>query len=160
MSKQFQSAEYTLGPALEFLQRLWALNHSLEKLSAKMVRRLGVTAQQRFLIRCLGRYPGMTAGAVATLLHVDPGTLSTALRRLEAKGLVQRRRDSKDARRALLHLTAAGKVLNRSTAGTVESAVVHLLKRTKPSDLDATMRVLSQLATCFADEASEGKKGR
>jgi MarR family transcriptional regulator, organic hydroperoxide resistance regulator len=74
--------EYPLGPALDFLQRLWRLNHALERLSSRMERQLGITAQQRLIIRCIGKYPGVGAGQLAALLHVDPGTVSAALNRL------------------------------------------------------------------------------
>jgi len=64
-----------------------------------MEQRLGITAQQRLIVRCVGQFPGMTAGQLAGLLHVDPGTISAALRRLEAKDLVARRKDPRDSRR-------------------------------------------------------------
>jgi len=34
-----------LDPALDFLQRLWALSHALERLSKQMERSLGITVQ-------------------------------------------------------------------------------------------------------------------
>lgn len=133
------------GDALEFLRRVWALNHALELLSGSMATRLGVTAQQRLVIRFLGKYPGLPAGRLAALLHVDPGTISAALGRLEAKGLVLRRRDPRDRRRAALQLTAKGRRLDRAAPGTVESAVEALLHTTATSDVEAAVRVLEQL---------------
>src|SRR5687768_13673518 len=105
------AAAYPLGPALDFLEHLWALNHVLEKVSGQMVTRLGVTAQQRLIIRCLGKYPGLRAGQLAARLHLDPGTISAALRRLEEKALVERRRDPRDRRRAALGLTEQGRAI-------------------------------------------------
>ena len=155
MMNRAAATEYPLSPALEFLQRLWELNHALERLSGDMASRLGITAQQRLIIRCLGRYPGMPAGALAMLLRVDPGTISAALRRLEAKGLVERRRDARDQRRASLGLTAKGRALDRPASGTVESAVDRLLEAAAPADLEATARVLAQLTAQLRAEVVE-----
>jgi DNA-binding MarR family transcriptional regulator len=119
--------EYTLGAALDFLSRLWRLNHALEKLSSRMDQRLGVTAQQRLIIRFVGKYPGVTAGQLAGLLHIDPGTVSATLKRLEEKRLIERRRDPRDKRRVALGLTARGRRIDRPIDGTVEEAAQRML---------------------------------
>lgn len=155
MMKTDPASSYPLDPALEFLQRLWALNHMLEKVSGNMDRRLGVTAQQRLIVRCLGKYPGIRAGQLAALLHVDPGTTSAALRRLEDKGLIERRRDPRDQRRTLLGLTARGRCLDRAAPGTVEHAVERLLDHESTEDLAATGRVLEQLTARLDAELHE-----
>lgn len=153
MTKQADSmASYPLGPALDFLQRLWQLNHALEKLSNRMEKRLGVTAQQRLVLRCVGKYPGMTAGQLASLLHVDPGTVSAALRRLESKGLLDRRRDPRDRRRASLGLTSKGRALDRSAAGTVENAVERLLNGARAEELSAMVTIVGQLTSLLGEE--------
>lgn len=148
-------ADYPLGPALEFLQNLWQLNHALEKLSSRMEKRLGMTAQQRLIIRCIGRYPGMTAGQLAALLHVDPGTVSAALSRLESKGLLERRQDPRDKRRASLGLTAKGRTLDGPSQGTVESAVERLLDTAPAEHVTSVMKVIGQLTRLLGDELRE-----
>ncbi|HRC55174.1 MAG: winged helix-turn-helix transcriptional regulator [Myxococcales bacterium] len=145
-------ASYPLGPALDFLQKLWQLNHALEKVSSGMEKRLGVTAQQRLILRCLGKYPGMTAGHLATLLHVDPGTVSASLTRLEIKGLLERRRDPRDKRRAALGLTAKGRALDRPAAGTVERAVERLLGSVPAGELQTMMSVVARLTILLGEE--------
>jgi DNA-binding MarR family transcriptional regulator len=156
MTKQADSmASYPLGPALDFLQRLWQLNHALEKVSSRMEKRLGVTAQQRLILRCVGKYPGMTAGQLASLLHVDPGTVSAALRRLESKGLLERRRDPRDKRRASLGLTAKGRALDHSAEGTVEGAVERLLKTARADELASMVKIVDQLTGLLGEEEAE-----
>lgn len=56
---------YPLGPALDFMRKVSALNHALERVSSHMERTLGVTAPQRLILRCVGKYPGITAGQLA-----------------------------------------------------------------------------------------------
>jgi DNA-binding MarR family transcriptional regulator len=146
------TSSYPLDPALEFLQRLWRLNHALERLSSSMDKRLGVTAQQRFVLRCIGKYPGLTAGQLAAILSVDPGTVSTGLKRLEAKGLVHRGRDPRDYRRAALGLSAAGRRLDRPLDGTVERAVERLIQRSSPEELATVAKALEALTALLGAE--------
>jgi MarR family transcriptional regulator, organic hydroperoxide resistance regulator len=141
-----------LGSALEFLQHLWRLNHALERLSMRMERTLGITAQQRLVIRCIGKRRSMTAGQLATVLHLDPGTVSAALRRLEHKRLVARRRDPRDRRRMTLVLTPAGRALNRPAAGTVEHAVERLLDTASSVDVGTTTALISKLILLLGAE--------
>jgi DNA-binding MarR family transcriptional regulator len=125
---------------------LWDLNHALEVTSSRMHRSLGVTAQQRFLIRIVGRMGPLSAGELALLLHVHPGTLSTALRRLQERGLLSRKRDPDDARRILIHLTPRGRRVDLLSAGSVENAVRSVLRRTAPAESRAVARVMRNIA--------------
>jgi MarR family transcriptional regulator, organic hydroperoxide resistance regulator len=143
--------EFALGPTIEFMRSLWRLNHALERLSRRMEAAWGVTAQQRMIIRCVGRYPGMTAGQLAGQLYVDAGTVSTALNRLERKGLLERRRAERDRRRLTLGLTVTGRALDRE-AGTLEHAVERLLREAGSEDISCTRRVLESLTHCLEAE--------
>jgi len=158
MKTPTDSADFPLEPALRFLQRLWRLNHALERLSLAMDRRLGVTAQQRFVIRCVGKFPGLTAGHLAQILHLDPGTISTALRRLEDKGIIERRRDPSDSRRMALGLTAAGRALAAPRLGTVEDAAEGLLSHLPGADAATTMAALDTFTALL--EARTATRGR
>lgn len=141
-----------LGPALDLLRDLSQLNHALERLSIHMERSLGVTAQQRLLIRCIGKYPGIAPGELATLLHVDPGTISASLTRLIARELVQRRTLSTDKRRASLHLTAGGRRIDRPMKGTVENAVLCLVADASSNDITVTKKLIAQLVSLLTAE--------
>lgn len=145
---------YPLGPALDFLRRLWQLDHALEKVSVCMEKRLNVTAQQRLLLRCIGKYPGVTAGHLAELLCLDPGTVSASLNRLESRGLLDRRRDPKDKRRVALGLTAKGHVMDGPASGTVESAVEQLLTQMPEDELTSMKRVLETLTKLLLEAAT------
>jgi DNA-binding MarR family transcriptional regulator len=151
--KPSSTEPYPLEPALDFLRGLWQLNQSLEKLSSRMEKRLGITAQQRMVMRCVGKYPGIGAAQLATLLHVDPGTMSAMLTRLEQRGLLERRTDPKDGRRHWLGLTAHGRSLDAPDARTVEGAAERLLARLPDSDIECFTRVLRELRLLLDDTA-------
>jgi DNA-binding MarR family transcriptional regulator len=133
-----------LGNALDFMRGLWQLNHALERLSSKMEDELAVSAQQHWIIRCVGKYPGTTPGQVATQLHLDPGTVSAALRRLERKHLISRRRDPRDRRRVSLGLTRRGRAIYGASA--LEHAVDHWLAASDPHAVATALGVLASLS--------------
>jgi DNA-binding MarR family transcriptional regulator len=143
----------SLGPTLQFMQRVWQLNHALEHLSSRMDRHLGVTAQQRLIVRCVGAHGQIAAGELATTLRVDPGTVSAALNRLEAKGLVTRVRDRKDLRRVMVALTERGRAMDVPQIGTVENGVQRMLDEVAPGDVETAVRVLARLSDLFVSEA-------
>lgn len=145
MADRGDGADFPLGPPLEFLRRVWLLNHALERASHRMDRALGLTAQQRFLLRCIGRFPGITPGDAARVLHVDPGTVSSTIRKLESKGLVRRGKDPGDSRRVTLGLTKRGRALDEPAAGTIEAAVIALLDLSRPEDIATAISVIERL---------------
>jgi MarR family transcriptional regulator, organic hydroperoxide resistance regulator len=137
--------EHDLGPVLAFMRTLWALDHALQSASKRMESRSGVTGPQRLVIRIVGRHPGISAGEVSEILHLHPSTLTGVLKRLGARGLVERRADPLDARRALLFLTARGRSVDAQRAGTVENAVRHVLHRLNERTVQGTRSLAEAL---------------
>lgn len=128
------------------LAEVWALNHAIERASTRMEARLGVTAQQRLLIRLVGRHGSLTAGALARLLCVDASTVSTSLKRLERRGILRRRSDPADGRRTVIELLAAGKALDRQERASIEAALEAQLSATSRARVTLVRRFLRELA--------------
>jgi DNA-binding MarR family transcriptional regulator len=146
-----------LGGVLDFMRLLWALDHGLQATSKRMQARMGVTGPQRLAVRIIGRFPGISAGRLADVLHVHASTLTGILSRLEARRLVTRWADPKDARRSLLGLTASGRVLNETRAGTVETALARALAELPDSKIQAAEEVLSVVIRALGVEMKVGK---
>jgi DNA-binding MarR family transcriptional regulator len=145
------------GP-LEFLRLLWAVAHGLESLSKQMTTRLGITGPQRLVVRMVGRFPSITSGQLAQLLHVHPSTLTGVLQRLERRGLVTRQRDGRDRRRALIGLTAEGRRFDVETPGTNEAAVAATLTQLDAAESASARRALSLLAVALDRAFAEAAK--
>jgi len=128
------------------MRLIWALHHSLQTTSKRMKTAIGVTGPQRLVIRIVARFPGIPAGEIAQLLHVHPSTLTGILKRLERHGLIRRRPDPKDARRAFLGITEKGRRIDASGVGTVEAAVERVISRTPRATLEGAREVLKALA--------------
>jgi DNA-binding MarR family transcriptional regulator len=93
----------------------------------------------------IGRRPGVSAGALATLLHLDPSTLTGVLQRLERRGAIKRVSDPKDRRRALFALTPRGKALDGAKTRTVEATVRRALASVPPPQIEAARSVLASI---------------
>jgi len=139
-----------LGQVLEFMQALWAVDHQLQSSSKRQEAATGVTGPQRLVIRIVGRFPGIAAGKVSDILRLHPSTLTGVLQRLESHGLLERRPDPADGRRALLTLTAKGRVVDATRGGTVEAGVRRALGRLSPRAVASAREVLVRLASELA----------
>lgn len=135
-----------LGSVLDFLRLLWSVDHGLDRRSKRMEGELGVTGMQRMVIRLIGRFPEVSAGRLAELLHVHPSTLTGVLKRLTDRGFIGREKDPEDARRSKFVLLPEGQKIDSTQAGTVEAAVRRALSRIPPETIDAARTVLSAVA--------------
>jgi len=152
-AKQMTASLPALGAALDFMRAIWALDHALQKTSKHMERALGITAPQRLVIRILGRFPGMQAGQLAAILHLHPSTLTGVLRRLQRRGLITRRADPRDHRRATFGLTVKGRALDVEAEGTVEAAVRGAFDELSATKLKVAAEVLAKLTELLAARA-------
>jgi len=78
-----------------------------------LLEKLGVTYPQYLVLLLLWEGDGASVSQLGERLHLDSGTLTPLLKRLEGQGLVARRRSAKDERVVEVFLTTAGKRLER-----------------------------------------------
>lgn len=72
---------------------------------------LGLTYPQYLVLLVLWERDAQTVSALGERLHLDSGTLSPLLRRLDEHGFIARERQTTDSRRVTVRLTAAGEAL-------------------------------------------------
>jgi DNA-binding MarR family transcriptional regulator len=84
---------------------------------------LGINHPQYLVLLALWQQDGPTLAELAATLDVDPGNLSTMLRRLEELGYLTRARRDDDARALRVQLTDAGRTL-RERARLIPPAIV------------------------------------
>jgi DNA-binding MarR family transcriptional regulator len=78
---------------------------------------LGLTYPQYLVMLVLWESEPRGVKELGEELGLDSGTLSPLLKRLEALGLVERRRSGEDERRVAIHLTPAGRDLSTKATG-------------------------------------------
>ncbi|MFJ8870901.1 MarR family winged helix-turn-helix transcriptional regulator [Streptomyces sp. NPDC102473] len=72
------------------------------------LRDLGLTYPQYLAMMVLWEHGPLPVKTIGERLHLDSGTLSPLLKRLESAGLVRRERSPEDERSVTVHLTGAG----------------------------------------------------
>ncbi|RDV10911.1 MarR family transcriptional regulator [Arthrobacter sp. RT-1] len=77
---------------------------------------MGLTYPQYLVMLVLWESEPRGVKELGEELGLDSGTLSPLLKRLEALGLVERRRSGEDERRVAVHLTSAGRSLSAKAA--------------------------------------------
>ncbi|MFC4061307.1 MarR family winged helix-turn-helix transcriptional regulator [Planomonospora corallina] len=87
---------------------------------------MGLTHPQYLVMLALWQHAPLSVKDLSELLRLEPATLSPLLKRLEAAGLVERRRASADERSLAVVLTGRGHAL-RGQALKVPEAIVERL---------------------------------
>ena len=114
---------------------------------------LGLTYPQYLVLVALWEQDGRGVGELCSALDLDTGTLSPMLKRLEAQGLVERRRQQADERRVDIHLTAAGRGMQARAAG----VPARLAEATglSPAELDGLRSTLDRLRSALSEVAPQ-----
>jgi len=94
---------------------LYAAGNHMTRLFVPFLQRLGVTYPQYLVLVVLWERGPKGVGDLASLLHMEFGTLSPMLKRIEGKGLITRQRLPSDERRVLIALTPKGQALRKRT---------------------------------------------
>ncbi|HQR26977.1 MAG TPA: MarR family transcriptional regulator [Nocardioides sp.] len=90
---------------------LYAASRAVTSTYRPALEPLGLTYPQYLVLLVLWESDGSTVSDLGRRLHLDSGTLSPLLRRMESGGLLERHRDSPDGRLVTVHLTDAGRAL-------------------------------------------------
>lgn len=96
---------------------LYAASRAVTSAYRPLLDRLGLTYPQYVALLVLWERGDTTVKDLGAALMLDSGTLSPLLKRLEAAGLVERRRSTADERSVVVGLTAAGAALKDRAAG-------------------------------------------
>ena len=101
-------------------------NRSVLRIYRRLLDPLGLTHPQYLVMLALWESEPMAVKEIGRVLQLDSATLSPLLKRLEANGLIERRRRGDDERNVDIVLTAAGRDL-RQRALEIPPAVVEAL---------------------------------
>ncbi|WP_060722173.1 MarR family winged helix-turn-helix transcriptional regulator [Pseudonocardia sp. EC080625-04] len=110
---------------------------------------MGLTHPQYLVMLALWERSPRSGGELARELALDPGTLSPLFKRLEAAGLLERRRVPGDERTLAVTLTTAGRDLRRE-AEAIPPAIVERLGM-PPAELEDLRAVLDRVIRASRD---------
>jgi MarR family transcriptional regulator, organic hydroperoxide resistance regulator len=90
---------------------VYSAAHAFNRVYKPLLDRLGLTYPQYLVMLVLWERDGVALKEIGERLHLDSGTLTPLLKRLEQAGLIKRTRSTEDERRVLIDLTAPGAAL-------------------------------------------------
>ena len=105
---------------------LYSTSLAMTKRYRPLLDDLGLTYPQYLVMLSLWEKDSVTVSALGDRLHLDSGTLTPLLKRLELAGFLGRRRDERDERRVLVSRTPAGRGL-RGRALRIPAQLQHSL---------------------------------
>ena len=119
---------------------LYSASLAMTKLYKPLLDELGLTYPQYLVMLALWERDGVMVSELGQRLHLDSGTLTPLLKRLEATGHVSRLRDAADERRVLVHLTAADRRL-KTRAAKVPACILEASQCSIPELVQLTRQV-------------------
>ncbi|MGC5247078.1 MarR family winged helix-turn-helix transcriptional regulator [Gordonia sp. DT219] len=128
-------------------------NRSVLRIYRRVLDPLGLTHPQYLVMLALWETSPQAVKEIGAALQLDSATLSPLLKRLEATGLIERRRRDDDVRNVDVDLTAAGRAL-REQALSIPTAVVDALGVDR-ADLEELHSVLTRVNAAAVRAAHE-----
>src|SRR5262249_20083973 len=129
---------------------LYSASRAVTSAYRPILERLGLTYPQYVALLVLWERGDTTVKDLGSELMLDSGSLSPLLKRLEAAGLVERRRNTADERSVVVGLTDAGRSLKCEAVG----VPMELASKTglAPDDLAALRDTLAALTATLTTE--------
>ena len=124
---------------------LYAASHAVTALYRTLLTELDLTYPQYLVLVVLWRERTSTVKALTDALHLDYGTLTPLLKRLESKDLVTRERRREDERSVTIGLTRAGASMRHRTRHI--PACIHTATGLDPEETKALHTTLRTLIT-------------
>lgn len=112
---------------------------------AEVVSESNLTTPQFAVLTALRNQPNIDQVRLSQRLAIDRSTIADVVNRLEERGLIRRKRDTKDARRNLLVLTPSGRALHDRTAPEVVEVGQLLLAPLTERERKTLMTLLARI---------------
>ncbi|MBF6468652.1 MarR family transcriptional regulator [Nocardia beijingensis] len=132
---------------------LYAASRAMTAVYRPKLERLGLTYPQYLVMLALWERDERSVGDVCQALDLDSGTLSPLLKRLEAAGLLERRRSAADERRVDIRLTDRGRAL-RAEAGDIPAQMAEA-SGLSMDDVTALRGILHRLTDALKSQLNE-----
>ncbi len=133
---------------------IYATGHAFTRFYKPRLDALGLTYPQYLVLIVLWEGDDITVNTLGSRLFLDSGTITPLIKRLEARGLVRRRRDEDDERQVRILLTPEGRTLReKAMAVPLRVATGPGLTRATADRLRAALRDLRDRLDASASDA-------
>jgi DNA-binding MarR family transcriptional regulator len=111
MARKQPAADELLRLDNQICFAVYSAAHAFNRIYKPLLDRLGLTYPQYLAMLVLWEQDGVPVKEIGERLHLDSGTLTPLLKRLELAGLIKRTRSMEDERQVLIGLTSQGHAL-------------------------------------------------
>jgi len=108
---QLPSVQNPLALENQVCFSLYSATNAMIRAYRPLLDELSLTYPQYLVMMVLWKEPGISVKTLGEKLHLDSGTLTPLLKRLESKGIVSRGRSELDERVRVLHVSEQGQQL-------------------------------------------------
>lgn len=105
---------------------LYVASNLIIRAYGPLLKPLKLTYPQYLVMMALWQRDGVSVGELGDRLHLDSGTLTPLLKRMEAAGHIDRRRNRDDERRVSVTLTSSGRKLKQKAYAVREALACQL----------------------------------
>jgi DNA-binding MarR family transcriptional regulator len=111
MARKLPAADQLLRLDNQICFAVYSAAHAFNRVYKPLLDRLGLTYPQYLVMLVLWERDGVAVKEIGERLHLDSGTLTPLLKRLEQAGLIKRTRSTEDERQVLIDLTSPAQAL-------------------------------------------------
>jgi DNA-binding MarR family transcriptional regulator len=116
-----QAADWSLRLDNQICFAVYSTAHAFNRVYKPLLDRLGLTYPQYLVMLVLWERDGVPVKDIGERLHLDSGTLTPLLKRLEAAQLIKRTRNTEDERQVLIALAPQGQALREKARAVPQS---------------------------------------
>ena len=125
---------------------MYACSREVVKKYGPYLEEIDLTYTQYVAMMVMWEHKSVTSKEMGRLLHLDSGTLTPLLKKMEAKGLLSRCRMPEDERNLLVTITPEGEALQEKAA-TIPGCIAHEIKLTD-EEAKELYRLLYKVLDC------------
>jgi len=144
----------------EFLSLFTRASKLMREAADDAMSRHGVRVGQNLVLEVLWETDGLTPGELAERLHVATPTIVKSATRMEATGLLTRRRDPADARLVRLYLTDQARSVRTAIESERDALAERAIGALSDAERRALVRALGKIVEEFGREAPTVPPGR
>jgi MarR family 2-MHQ and catechol resistance regulon transcriptional repressor len=135
---------------------LWKAYEALRRHAERHIRGLGIGASDFAVLEALLHKGPLPVNTIGGLVNLTSGSITAAVDRLEAKGLVERQNDPSDRRARIVHLTAPGRKLIACAFADHEMALERACAGLTPQERSQAAALLKKLGLYAKSALGEG----
>ncbi len=130
---------------MDFQYILLAAHAMHSKLLTQKLAGTGLTPGQPKILNYLATHDGSIQTEIATACFIEPASLTSALNGMEAKGLIERRRENGNRRTYYIYLTPKGKEMCGVIGSAFEEITQEIFNNIPAEDATSFMDTFSEI---------------